>query len=381
MSAIKFIVPSIVCLLVSSLSTLPQAPAEYRQKQRPAAKRSLHTAKGTRLHIELIPEKSSILLGEPTFVYLVIHNPSSRPLQVMVGGEQIPESSNKRRFIFSAVRADGLTVVPPALPVHYAGPIDFMTGPNSVPARGEYRFERFLPGELKLTSPGRYTIHCRKQLEILTVPKDGGWDQKQKPDTISVEVSAVITVRPPDPTALGEVIDKLGKTMTARNPDESGVYDSTMHAFTALCAIPDVRAIPWFVKLLQFRNSSYKGCAVQALAKFDSPVAFRAIQSGLATRAADLKDWTTDAQRRDAAETVRLDAARAISDSPYPEAQSALFALKADANEFIRLQVVHGAGKRISAESTSVLSEMTHDHSKMIRDEAARYLALRNPSK
>ena len=338
-----------------------------------------YSAKGARISVALKPNKTTVLLGEPLHISLVVKNVSAQPLQIMVGKDVVPESGNEARFIFSARRSDGLTVLPAPLPLRYVGSIDYMTGPNKIPAHSEYRIERFLPSELMITAPGKYKIFCRKRLEILRPGKDGGWDQTQKSEFVSTLSQTEITVQPKNAKALGEVIDRLGTVLTAAHPDESGVYESVEHAFVELNAINDTRAIKWFVTLLEKRNSTYKGEAIQALAKYDSQIAFNAIISALSTIGADLRDWTTATQKSDAAQAVRQDAARALAASPYRAALDALYALRRDPNKFIRLQVVHTAGARTSAESTAILMEMVHDRETLVSDEASRYLLLRVP--
>jgi hypothetical protein len=337
------------------------------------------TLQGSRLEVRFEPEKPIILAGEPIYLVFSVTNLSDQTLHLIVGKEHIPGADNRSRFALAAVREEDHARISPQPPPGSGVAYNALVGPNDLLPHKPYLFYLFLPQELPLTKPGTYTIGCSKLLEVLKPLPDGGWDMHGKPDTAYVELKAQLTILPADRAGMGRVIDHFGQAAIIDYKDSGAKQGAAWRAADALAAIADERTVPWLVRLLECRDGMRKRQALDALSRFNNPVAYAAIKSGLATRGSDLDDCTTPRVAADSARSIHLDAARALSKCPYPAALALLKSLRHDPDERIRLQVVQFFGNRMGAGADAVLRELTHDKSAMVRDEAVRYLRQHAP--
>lgn len=78
--------------------------------------------------------------------------------------------------------------------------------------------------------------------------------------------------------------------------------------------------------------------------------------------------------RKDSDTNVRQSCAQALSASPHPKAWRVLLSMKADALQGVRLTVLHALARRPCAQTAQLIRQMTNDPSKVVRDEAKRYL-------
>jgi HEAT repeat protein len=171
-------------------------------------------------------------------------------------------------------------------------------------------------------------------------------------------------VSPADLTALGHIIDGYGKQATAgsRYNDDDGDGPRS-RALGALALIEDARVVPHLAAAAAHGTYSEKFVAMGALAKFDGDGALHALVAGL----------------RDTDPNIQAAAAAGLDRSKHPRAVESLWTARAGAPEAVRLTLVHALGRTRDATTTARLAEMTRDPSKMVRDEAKRYLSERRP--
>jgi RNA polymerase sigma factor (sigma-70 family) len=317
-----------------------------------------------RWHVTAVPDKSEILMGEPTYVAFKVANGSDRNLRVMVGGDYRNRLGRPESFKVEVVGADGKKVPQPDAGFGMGG----IMSAQKLPAKGEIGLRLFLPDWAVFEKPGRYTMTIRRKLTF--VADDGTDPFARKPDAIAVMARATITVVPADPARLGKIIVSLGDKMLDR-----GNSDEAEPAQKMLAAIHDERVVPYFAALAEKPHSSPRFAACAPLGRYRTDPAFEALKKLAATTGADIRASATTLELAESsADGVRHSAAAAIADSPHPKALPFLWTLADDRYYGVRLTVLHKAAETRTPEARSVIQKMTSDANETVRDEALRYL-------
>lgn len=128
----------------------------------PRASAKTYVANGWTLDVRLVPEKKTILLGEPIYLDFIVNNRSSRDLRLLFGGDYRNRLGRPNRFSVEAIRADGKHVPVPDAGQTRGG----MIGARELPANGRYIRKLFLPNWARITQPGEYTVVCRRTLKL-----------------------------------------------------------------------------------------------------------------------------------------------------------------------------------------------------------------------
>jgi hypothetical protein len=320
------------------------------------------------IEVSLVPNKTSVMLGEPTHFSFVVKNKSERDLQIIVGGDYQNRLGRPDTFSVAVVGDDGLKVPQPDAGESMGG----MVGPQKLPASGAYTFRLFLPHWATFEKTGSYTITVRNVLRLNEVSKDDQ-DFMRGTSDVPSEASMQIQVVPLDPAKMGRLIDTLGRQMLSQ-VGRSDDREPTM----ALKAIQDERVIPHFLAALRTNDYEMKFHALDALAAFNSDMALEGLKEGMKTTAKDIANTTTTAVADQLADNIRHSAGVALSRSPHPGALPFLLEQRKDSYFGVRLDVVHALGKMKAKDAIPLLQEMTNDPNKMVSDEAKRYIELLN---
>ena len=323
----------------------------------------IYQMNGYRIETSLVPEKSTIMLGEPIYLSFLVQNHADQDLQVLVGGDYRNALGRPESFTVTVVRADGKRVPQPDAGPSFGG----ICGPQRLPASGTYLFKLFLPHWATFQEVGCYTVTAKRTLQ-LSKYKSGQWNYREQTDDVAAQASAIIEVVPLDQAKLGEIIMSLGNAMLGKE------YEQAELAARTLTYIEDERTIPYFVKAFATNNYTQKFTALNALARFHSDVAFQCLQQGVITSAEEIT--TTKAVAAQLAENIRITAAQALARSPHPEAIPLLLSRRNDACEGVRITVLHVLGKMAPETAIPILKEMLQDNSKLVRDEAKRYFDI-----
>jgi hypothetical protein len=317
------------------------------------------------IEVKLMPDKPTIMLGEPVYLSFVVQNNSDQDLQVIIGGDYRNALGRPESFAVTVIGEDGKPVSQPD-----AGPgMGGLLGPQKIPARGSYTFKLFLLHWATFEKTGSYSIVARRTMRLSRyIP--GRWNAKEQTTDMQAQASATVEIVSQDREKMGEVIQDLGTTMLGGN------YDKAESAAYSLSYIQDERVIPYFIKALATNNYSLKFSALGALAKFNDEAAFQALKRGLETKGEDIGDTTTKEVANQLADNIRLTAAAALSRSPHPGAIPFLLSKRDDPLEGVRITILHVLGKMRPEEAIPVLQEMTQDKDKRVSDEAIRYLNL-----
>jgi hypothetical protein len=316
--------------------------------------------------VTVVPDKPAILLGEPTSLSYVVRNLSSEDLQILVGGDYENELGRPSSFQVRVMRSDGTWVEQPKVGFSAGG----LVGPKPLPAGGTYAFRLFLPHWATFEIAGSYTITCRRTLQLLRAGSGADF-AKQEIRDVATEAKTKIEIEPPDPAALGRLIDEYGETMLRARGEKEGD-----DAVLALSWIDDPRVVPYFRRALAIRSYTIKFIALHALGKFPTDEALAALQAAMKTKAADL-DYPNAEQAARSAASLRAAAAGALGRSKHPKAREFLLTQRNDEAEDVRLVVLHVVATLPAAEAVPILQEMARDQSPRVREEAQRYLAAR----
>jgi hypothetical protein len=308
-----------------------------------------------KLEVSLVPEKSTVLVGEPVFLAFLVRNLSAEDLQVLVGGDTLNRLRRPGTFKVQVVDADGRPMPTPESPP--AGGSS-ARGPQNLPVGGTYRFSLFLPDWTEFKGPGEYTVTAARTLEITRSGPDVAWLDPANVSRLDVQASARVAVHPSDAAALGAVIATRGQAMFG------GDEEAAIAAANVLAAIDDARVIPHLTRAAAESSYSVKSIAVRGLARFNDDQALEAV-----TRAA-----------HDPELGIRLRAAHSLSSSPHPAALAALIELRTSPDVGMRNTVLQALAKDRSPESLEMIRAMTTDDDEDLRTEAQRYLRLHQPA-
>lgn len=320
---------------------------------------------GQQIETRLVPEKSTIMLGEPVYLSFTVQNNSDQDLQVVVGGDYRNALGRPETFTVTVVGEDGKGVPQPDAGPSFGG----ISGPQRIPARGSYVFRLFLPHWATFQQSGRYTITAKRALQ-LSKYTPGKWDFRDKTTDMETQASARIEVVSLDQAKMGEIITNLGNAMLGTN------YDPAEASARTLTYIEDERVIPYFVKAFATKSYSQKFTALNALARFANDLAFHCLKKGMTTSAEEIDNATTKEVAAQLADNIRVTAAQALARSPHPEAIPFLLSRRADSCEGVRITILHVLGKMEPGKAIPILQEMAEDKSKLVSGEARRYLGL-----
>lgn len=338
----------------------------------PDARGETYEVEGGAIRVELVPDWTAAMVGEPLYLSLVVENVTSRDLFYRDGSTR--NRLGRPDFLeVTTVRSDGLRAeVPDAGPSFGALYGRFRLRP------GERRAKRlFLPSWAVITEPGTYTVTCRRAYDLF----DGtGDDTAQWPpaQSVAVSVRTTITIDPADPAKVPAMLGRWEPYL--RGPDT----DAAEEAARALALVTDPRAVP----LLETGVASgYYGImerCLGALAKFEGDLALAGIEMGLDAKAADLKAVSNDEAALSLAANLHHAAALALSRSRNPRALGILRGLADHPESAVRLTVVQTFGGRGFAEDVELLRRFVEDGDERVRGEAKRYLeklAAKPPSR
>ena len=349
---LRYVFPLLIILLVrvvGASQSPSRAPALEKQQ----------------IATSLVPDKTSIMLGEPIYLSLIVQNNSSEDLQVLVGGDYRNRLGRPESFTVSVTGEGGKLVAQPDVGQTFGG----LTGGEKLEAGASYTFKLLLPHWATFEEVGHYTILTRRTLKLRKYTADR-WNFKEKATEIEAQASASIEVVPRDSGRMMELIAVLGTAML------SGRYPEAQEATRTLSCIHDERVIPFFVSALETNSYELKFQALAALSGYKDEAAFQALKQGMETRGEDIGDTANPENANQSAANIRHAAAVALAKSPHPGAISFLLIKRNDTSEGVRSTILHVLGKMTPEVAIPILQEMTHDQSKLVRDEAKRYLDL-----
>ena len=310
-----------------------------------------YTFDGYEIQTRLVPDKTTIMLGEPIYVSFIVDNHSDQNLQVLVGGDYRNGLGRPESFTVTVQGEDNRQVPQPD-----AGPgMGGVSGPVPIPAGGNYAFRLFLPNWATFQEVGGYTMVARRILNLGKHTSDL-YDIRTKTIDVQTEASTKLWVVPLDEAKMGNIIDYLGSAMLSKYSSESE------EATDALDYIHDERVIPYFLKASETNRYGLKFSALHALSKFDSEPAFMALQRELESEEEDIN--------------ILLAAAWGLVRSPHPEAIPYLLSKRQHPYEGVRMTILHALGEMQPDKAIPILQEMTHDESERVSAGAKRYLEL-----
>lgn len=309
----------------------------------PAAKAEVYTSPdGYKFEVNLKPQKSAIMLGEPVYIDFEVKNLSDVELGVLIGGDYQNEFTKPESFDVKAIDSNGKVVPAPKILSMGGGG---MSGFQKSPVGKSYNFRLYLPHWATFEKIGKYKIQVEKGLVVKKFNLDITLDDMRNKG-IPVKVNAQIKVVRANFQKMGEIIDETGKQLVA------GDYTAERLAPFIL----DERIIKYLAEAIK-KNE----WLLRHLAKFNSADALEAIVSRI----------------DDENQEVRRNVSISLALSVHPKAKIYLLQMRDDKFAAIRLDVVHFLGKTRTDESTKILKEMMTDEDKWVKLESIRYLTER----
>jgi hypothetical protein len=311
----------------------------------------------------LVPDKATIMCGEPLYASFVLKNKSGRDLDVFKW-EGVDLQGNT---ILGAADGKGAKVPENIIIVSkWEKMQEDMHFPRTlqrkIPAAGSDTERLFLPWRFE--QPGVYVITARRTLSF-SAKGLGYMGNPGDPAGLPVQASATITVVPADKAKMGEVIDGLLKTATHGGGFELNEADTT------LLAMRDERVQPYLQELLDTGHGKWQEKAVDALLDFKNESALDRIKKFLQV-GPDGSVWPPDASR--------AYAAMALSESSYPPAISYLVTLSNDRNAAVRQAVACALDTKVPpAQAAPILRQMCSDPAVMVRQVVAGLLQSKMP--
>ncbi|HWB59299.1 MAG TPA: HEAT repeat domain-containing protein [Chthoniobacteraceae bacterium] len=376
------------------LTAASAAPLRAADKATPA-KNSIDQKQ---IEVALIPEKETILPGEPIFVTFVVRNKTGQELGVYLGDGFYYDSpiNPGSYFNFKITDADGKKV--PVIQGHGPG-ISVSSDPVlcKFSKEGEYQTPLFLPVWVKLDKPGVYTITVTKTVSIsrlIAGEKLPFFDDEKALMTKDMTATAMVKVLPDNPQQMGELIDALGakavadasgtvlkqedKDMNEQDRERGGLKaDYALGKVRKLAEIHDERTIPWLQRLaIESADYSARRTALETLAKNDSDAAFNALKAALETPAdkigTGVQPWgDPKTPAPSVAEAFRAEVIWAICLSKNPAAVEFGLTFRHDPDLAVRRWVETMALLRLKPEEAlPVLLEFEKDSNESIREEA-----------
>lgn len=339
MSGIKRFVPAICCCAAALFLILSAASDVTAQ---------VNTDKEVPVQIRLIPDKKTIMLGEPLFISFEVTNQSGEKLGLAVGGDYRNRFGRPDSFIVSVIGADDK-----ALPQIEVVDLGGMTGWEPIQPGATFTVRLFLAHWAVIERPGSYRIYVTRHMDF----KSYGPSETEYLSDASANTE--ITVVPADENKMGEVINSLGSVMLdISNPQ---AVDSA----TALASINDKRTITYFAEAIRkFGDlqaaASHKGeytiaaRSIAALAKYDDDRALDALRSAMDSPSED----------------TRLNVAFALAESSHKSALDLLLKMQNDHFHSVRLKVAQRLRDVKTKEAQDALRKLAKDGVKEVREAA-----------
>ena len=295
---------------------------------------------GYKFGVELNLQKSSVMLGEPTFVDFEVKNLSDVELGVLWGGDYRNEFGRPESFNVKIIDSKGEVLPKPKL-YNFGG----LSGFQKIEVGKTFNFRLYLPHWATLEKTGKYKIEIEKNLVVRKYERDK-MKFEVSPQTNTIKLNGEFSVVAADYIKMGEVIDEIGKKVVER--------DDTAERLVPF--INDFRIIKYLAQAIE-KNI----WLMRHLAKFNDDRALNAIVSRL----------------KDEDQETRRNVSVSLALSVHPKAASYLLQMRFDKFYAIRLDVIHYLGRTKTAESTKLLYEMLNDENKQNSGEAKRYLLER----
>ncbi len=310
------------------------------------------TPDGATISVNLHPEKTSIVLGEPLHIIFRITNLSSREISFISGGDYRNRLGIPLSFGVSVTDEAGRKIGGPEIKVWFGG----LSGRRVLKRDEFFDQDIILPFWADITKPGKYKIKV-------------AWSLRKEvfndPDPFPVEAETTISVALPTDQELGDLISRLDRQLA-----QDDHYRSFEAAY-CLARITDKRTLPILSRVIlelpddDRPTNSIVSEAIRGLLQSGNEEAFVVLEK-LVTHP---NSYARSALLFELKENGTL------------KAVSLLLKFKADSNDGIRRWVAQILSTSDHPEATKVLEELLMDSEPSVREAAQRSLDLRKDQK
>jgi len=251
------------------------------------------------IEVSIKPEKSEIMVGEPTSLVFTVKNLSDQDLYELepglwvngIGANGYPGRPESCQLTATDPAGAELNVL------EYGASRGMISARNLVAPGKTWSKKMFLPFWFEMDEVGKYTIRCRVKMKIGTFDDPIYATQPKRSADTDVDLTVPLELVPYDDQKMGQLIDSLGQSIV----DDRRLFNDGSNGSV--------------VEQLFDRSTRYH--SLDVLAKHNSDEALRGIEIGLATTGADMRPGsTTDEVAESSAESIRHSAALALSRSP-----------------------------------------------------------------
>ena len=317
------------------------------------------------LRATLTPHKRQLIVGEPLHITYTLFNDSEADIQFVEGGNQRNRLGRFDDYDVRVFRSDGTALETISSEPNFGG-ISFSP---QVASGQSFTHELFLPWWVAMPGAGTYTVRSERTFTTRQAAEER-W-HGETGERISLLAETQITIIAANDNALGEAIAALGREMFS--PTESA---TRTQAWQSMGAIADPRVIPYYRRAMESMQYEMVSSALTALLAFDDDSALATIK--MATKLDGTKlvgEFTRPELAESSANNLRVHAAQTLSASPHKGAMPLLLTMAKDTNPGVRLTVLHALASKRPTDAKRQIAAFTRDDSKMVRDEAKRYLA------
>jgi len=312
--------------------------------------------RGQPLDLELTSDGGTLRTEEPWSLHYRITNRGTRSIYIVDGGDYRNPMGRPESYKISA-RRDGHDV--PGISIDQGMQMGGLMGPHAIEPGKTYEQRLLVARWVDVKDPGRYSFTVAKELML----GDGNIDNVdyQKLDKLPTTVSVGVQIVASTHDTMGVLIDALGAQMQ-NNGQEA--FD----AANTLDFVTDERAIARYAQVVDTWSRSEAKDADQHFS-----VTLESIHA--------LRKWGTESARTPLVSalasknpTFHLAAAQSLSAQKTPASVAALWTLRNDPDEGVRITVVQAIAALNGNDTSAKLREMSHDKSKTVADEAKRLL-------
>lgn len=306
------------------------------------------TNAGAPIQINLKPDKSTVMLGEPLFLAFEITNLSGDKLGLALGGDYRNQYGRPDSFTVTVKRSDG-TELPYLRTLNMGG----LSGWDAIEVGATYTIKLFLPHWATIDRVGVYRVNVKRMMSFANYEPARPAQRKY---SFLADVDTEFTVVPYDEDRMGGIINSFGSIML--DVSDPRAVDSA----EALRALNDKRVIPYFAEALRkfadpqdipadAKTIIINRRAIAALGTYDDDRAIEALQGAVNSRTDD----------------TRLAIANALSDNPHRSAIKLLLTMRDDEYGFVRLRVAQALKKVKTNEARAILHKLLNDEDEGVR--------------
>jgi hypothetical protein len=336
------------------------APSSHAVEPGSSAREARFHSHGCAFRVSLSPEPARALVGEPVRLVVEVASDCAEPRSIMDGGDSRNPLGRANSYQVRLRTEAGAELASRRL--HDFG--GFVRG-EPVRAGAPFRKRLLLAHWVTPEVPGRYVVAVDKRFQV----RPADWRSERDGEGHAVVVEAPLELVAGSPEALGAVADALA--LAALEPPLQGgpslePRERAREALEALLVLVHPRVTPHVGKEPAAKVLGERGLPLAVLSTSSTEASLAALERELArASSARAPEWLE----------ARLALARMLVSHASPRSAEALWALRSDPQEGVRLEVARGTFEKRPAAARERLDELARDGSPAVRALASKLRA------